>query len=92
MRKVVFSIISIVMLFAFVVPAAAPAEAATWSGPRYRGPFATQPACEDIRFLYESRLDMDPAPCCTYYPSGAPKPTGGMGGPGWYFIFYVRID
>lgn len=72
--------------------ALAPAEAATWSGPRYRGPFATQPDCEATRSPWESRLDMDPAPCCTYYPSEAPGPTGGIGGPGRYFIFWVRVD
>lgn len=88
MRKAVFSIISIVIMFAFVAPAAAD----TWSGPRYRGPFASQPACEETRLLWESRLDMDPAPCCTYYQNGAPKPTGVLGDPGWYFIFWVRID
>jgi hypothetical protein len=88
MRKAVIAAISIVMLFAF----APPAEAATWSGPRYRGPFATQPECEEIRSIYESRLDFDPAPFCTYYPAGCPKPNGGMGAAGWYFIFWVRID
>lgn len=90
MRKAVFSMIAAVaMLFIVSVQA----EGAIWSGPRYRGPFVTQSDCEYTRSVWESSMgdDIDPAPCCTYYPSGAPKP-GGMGGPGWYFIYYVNVE
>ena len=83
-------IAAVAMLFIVSVPS----EAAIWSGPKYRGPFAVQGDCESTRYVWETTLypDIDPAPCCTYYPSGAPKPGGGMGGPGWYFIYWVNVE
>jgi hypothetical protein len=88
MRKAVFSIIAVVMmLFAF----SGPADAA-WSEPRYRGPFTTEPECEATRATWEGRLpDIEVSCLCTWYQSGAPKPGGGMGGPGYYFIYRVNL-
>ncbi len=97
MRKAVFSMISIItMLFALAGTADA-----YWSDPRYRGPF-TGPAgpsdpvglqnCEATRVLWDTSYpDFDVAPCCSYYPSGAPLPGGKRGGPGYYFIYRVDL-
>lgn len=88
MRKAVFSTIVVVtMLFTLSEPAAA-----AWSDPLYRGPFTTQDDCQATRTVWEGRLpDICVSSLCTFYPAGAPKPGGGMGGPGWYFIYRVNL-